>query len=129
VLARPAARLKVRIVGADELDRKLRALPENIRAGARRAVDGEVDEVREDLRRDAPVLSGNLRDSIKSRLAKKALAGTVAITAKYAEYVVRGTEDTPANDFVTPVTEESRRRFPDRLRDEVRASVTKRGGV
>lgn len=129
MLARPAARLKVRIVGADELDRKLRALPENIRAGARRAVDGEVDEVREDLHRDAPVLSGNLRDSIKSRLAKRALAGAVAITAKYAEYVVRGTEDTPANDFVTPVTEESRRRFPDRLRDEVRASVTKRGGV
>lgn len=128
-MARPAARLRVRISGLEELDRSLTRLPENVRAGARRAVDGEADETRDDLRRDAPVLSGNLRDSIKKRLAKKALSATVAITAKYTEFVLRGTEDTPANDFATPVIEESRRRFPDRLRAEVQASISKRGGV
>jgi HK97 gp10 family phage protein len=128
-VARPAARLKVRISGLEELDRALTRLPENIRAGARRAVDGEVDETDDDLRRDAPVLTGNLRDSIKKRLAKKALSGTVAITAKYTEFVINGTEDTPANDFVTPVTELTRRRFPDRLRAEVQASISKRGGT
>jgi HK97 gp10 family phage protein len=128
-VARAAARLKVRIRGLEELDAKLARLPENVRAGARRAVDDEVDETQEDLQRGAPVLSGNLRDSIKKRLAKKALSGTVAITAKYAEFVIRGTEDTPANDFVTPVVELTRKRFPDRLRAEVRASISKRGGV
>jgi HK97 gp10 family phage protein len=128
-VARPAARLKVRISGLEELDRSLTRLPENIRAGARRAVDAEVEETHEDLRRDAPVLSGNLRDSIKKRIAKKALSGTVAITAKYAEFVINGTEDTPANDFATPVVELSRRRFPDRLRAEVQASISTRGGV
>lgn len=128
-MARPAARLKVRISGLEELDRSLARLPENVQAGARRAVDAEVEETRDDLRRDAPVLSGTLRESIKKRLARKTLSGTVAITAKYAEFVIRGTEDTPANDFVTPVTEETRRRFPDRLRAEVSASISKRGGV
>lgn len=128
-MARPAARLKVRIIGAKELDAKLARLPENVRAGARRAVDDEVDETKDDLQRDAPVLSGNLRDTIRKRIAKKSLSGTVAITAKYAEFVIHGTEDTPANDFVTPVVEVSRTRFPDRLRAEVRASISKRGGV
>lgn len=128
-MARPAARLKVRIIGAKELDVKISRLPENIRAGGRRAVEAEVDETKEDLQREAPVLSGNLRDTIRKRLAKKTLSGTVAITAKYAEFVIRGTEDTPANDFVTPVVELTRTRFPDRLRAEVRASISKRGGV
>ncbi len=125
-MARPAARLKVRIVGADELDRKLQRMPEQVREGARRAVREEVDETADDLRRDAPVLTGNLRDSIKKRIAKKTLSGTVAITAKYAEFVIRGTEDTPANDFVTPVTEDTRRRFPDRLREAVRAEMRRK---
>lgn len=128
-MARPAARLKVRIVGAEELDRKLAALPENIRAGGVRAVKAEVSEVHEDLADAAPVKTGNMRDTIRERLSKKALSGSVAITAKYAEFVIHGTSDTPANDFVTPVIELSRRRFPDRLREAVRESVTKRGGV
>lgn len=122
-MARPAARLKVRIFGAEELDRKLQRMPEQMREGAREAIADEVAETREDLWQAAPVLSGNLRESIKERLAKKALSGTVAITAKYAEYVVRGTEDTRANDFVTPVVEDVRRRFPDRLRAAVELQV------
>jgi HK97 gp10 family phage protein len=115
--------VKIKIFGAEELDRKLQRLPAEIDAGARRAVREEVDETAEDLRRDAPVLTGFLRDSIRRRIAKRTLSGTVAITAKYAEFVVRGTDDTPANDFVTPVTEETARRFPDRLRAAVRAEM------
>ena len=128
-MARPAARLKVKVFGLAELDAKLARLPENIRAGARRAVKGEVDETQNDLKAAAPVLSGNLRDTIRQRISKKTLGGTVAITAKYAEFVINGTEDTPANNFVGPVVELTRRRFPDRLRAEVRASISKRGGV
>ncbi|MET0419008.1 MAG: HK97 gp10 family phage protein [Actinoplanes sp.] len=119
----------MKIVGMKELDAALARLPVNIQAGARRAVEGETDEVKDDLQRAAPVLTGNLRDTIRTRLAKKTLSGTVAITAKYAEFVIHGTEDTPANDFVTPVVELTRRRFPDRLRAEVRASISRRGGA
>jgi HK97 gp10 family phage protein len=128
-VARAAARLKVKIIGLEALDAKLARLPENVQAGARRAVKAEVDETQSDLQAAAPVLSGNLRDTIRQRISKKTLGGTVAITAKYAEFVIHGTEDTPANNFVGPVIELTRRRFPDRLRDEVQASISKRGGV
>jgi hypothetical protein len=128
-VARAAARLKVKVIGADVLDERLKRLPANVEAGARRAVEAEVVETQGDLQAAAPVLSGNLRNTIRRRLSKKMLSGSVAITAKYAEFVVNGTSDTPANDFVSPVIELSRDRFPDRIRKEVKASISKVGGT
>ncbi len=108
----------IRIKGEAELYAKLAHLPGKIAAANRRAVEGEVDEIGEDLRRDAPVLSGDLRDSIRTTMGKGA-NGRAMITARHAEFVLNGTEDTPANDFATPVILDAEQRFPERLRDEV----------
>jgi len=114
---------KVRIKGADVLDKKLRRLPEVVEAAAKKATKDETHETAQDLRRLAPVLSGDLRKSIQEEIAKKGMVGRAAITADYAKFVIHGTSDTPANDFMTPVEASVRRRFPDRLRDAVRAKL------
>lgn len=116
---------KIHVKGMDVLEAKLRALPEVVERAAKSAVHDETHEDAQDLRRGAPVLSGTLRDSIQEERLKGGLVGRAAITADYGRYVVHGTSDTPANDFVTPVVSKTRRRFPDRLRAAVKAELRK----
>lgn len=114
---------KIRIKGEAELYRKLKHLPELVDKANRRAVKGQTHETAQDLRRHAPVLTGELRDSIQEELLNRGLTGRAAVTARHAEFVIHGTSDTPANDFVTPVIVRTERQFPDRLRDEIRAEL------
>lgn len=114
---------KIEIKGLAELERKLKKMPELVEAAAKRAVKGQVDEATEDLRQGAPVKDGDLRDSVQGEIEKGGLAGVAAVTARHAEFVVHGTSDTPANDFVTPVINTVRRHFPDRLADELREEL------
>jgi len=114
---------KVRIRGEKELYAKLARLPEAVDAANRRAVKGQTHETAQDLRRHAPVDTGELRDSVQEEITNKGLTGRAAVTARHAEFVVHGTSDTPANDFVTPVIARTESRFPKRLRDEVREEL------
>lgn len=116
---------KLKIKGQKELERKLRGLPEVIERAARRTIKIETHEAAQDLRKHAPVLSGDLVRSIQEEIAKKGLAGVAAITAKHATYVIHGTSKQDANDFVTPVIARVRRSFPDRLVAEVKAELKK----
>jgi len=116
---------RVEIKGLAELERKLKALPEVIEAAAREAVKEEAQEAANDLRRLAPVKDGDLRRSIQAEVEKRGLAGIAAVTARHAEFVVHGTSDTPANDFVTPVINLVRRRFDDRFVDKLNARLRK----
>lgn len=114
---------KIRVRGADALSRKLRALPEQIRRGAREAVEDEIRETGDDLRRAAPYLSGELQDSIQEERTKSGLSGRVVLTAEHADDVVYGTSSMEARDFVTPVANKVRGRFPDRVRDAVKKEM------
>jgi HK97 gp10 family phage protein len=116
---------KVEIKGLAELERKLKALPEVVELAARAAVKAEVGESADDLRRLSPVKDGDLRRSIQEEIQNRGLAGVAAVTARHAEFVIHGTSDTPANDFVTPVINMVRRRFEDRFADEARAQLGK----
>jgi HK97 gp10 family phage protein len=116
---------KVRIKGEEELMRKLRRLPELLEKAERTAVKDETHEMATDIRRGAPVDSGDLRDSTQEELLKHGMTGRAAVTIGYAEFVVHGTSTTPANDFMTPVVNRTRRRFPDRVRDELRDALRK----
>lgn len=116
---------KVEIKGLGDLERKLSKLPEVVQRAAKAAVKGQVHESAQDLRRHAPVDDGELRDSIQEEIKSGGLAGVAAVTARHAEFVVHGTSDTPANDFVTPVTVRARHDFPDRFADEARQELRK----
>lgn len=115
----------IRIKGEKELYAKLAKLPELIEAAEKRAVKAETNDTANDLRRNAPVLSGDLKESIQEEILNKGMTGRAAITARHAEFVIHGTSDTPANDFVTPVINRTEDRFPRRLRDEVQAEIRK----
>lgn len=114
---------KVRIKGERELYAKLAKLPDRIDAANRRAIREQTDDTADDLRRNAPVLSGDLRRSIQEELLNKGLTGRAAITARHAQFVIHGTSDTPANDFVTPVVVRTEHAFPRRLRAEIKAEL------
>lgn len=117
---------KFRVRGADQLTKRLRALPEEIRKGAEEAVEDEIRETGDDLRRDAPYLSGELQESIQEERDQGGLSGRVAITAEHADDVIYGTSSMEARDFVTPVANRVRRRFPDRVRDAVKKEIERR---
>lgn len=116
---------KVTIKGLDELERKLRSLPDVLERAVKTAVKDETEEVADDLRRNAPVDDGDLRDSTQAEILNKGLTGRAAMTARHATFVIHGTSDTPANDFATPVIARAERRFPDRVRDEVLKELKK----
>lgn len=113
----------IRIDGLEELERKLRALPLGVHAAAGRAVKGETEETADDVRRGAPVKTGTLRDSVQAEYDEAALSGTVAVTARYAKFVENGTDDTPAQPFIVPASEITRKRFPRRVKAEVKATL------
>lgn len=109
------------VVGADELAKKLDQLPEIVRKRAQATIRDEVEEIADDMRRNAPELTGALKKSIQAEA--KDLTGTAAATARHAVFVEHGTSDTPQQPFATPAAERSRRRFPKRLAKEIQAGL------
>jgi HK97 gp10 family phage protein len=109
----------VTVEGLDRLRDKLDRLPKRIREGAQTAVTDETEAVATDMRDAAPVLTGELRDSIVSDVDAAALAGQARATARHATFVEHGTSSTEAQPFAQPAAEASRARFPKRLREEV----------
>lgn len=113
----------IRIEGLAALEAKLRALPFGVTAASARAVKGETDETTDDVKRGAPVKTGHLRDSTQGEYEESTLTGTVAVTADYAKYVEHGTDDTAAQPFIQPAAEVTRKRFPKRVKAEVKAAL------
>jgi HK97 gp10 family phage protein len=116
---------KVTIKGEAELMRKLRKLPDVLERALKEAVKDETEETADDLRRDTPVDDGELLDSIQGEILDHGLTGRAALTARHAQFVIHGTSDTPANDFVTPVVADVRRRFPQRVTKEINRQLGK----
>jgi hypothetical protein len=120
------ARSGVTVTGRAVLDARLAALPGVVEAGCREAVQAETVAAAQNMRRDAPFDTGKLREGIQAELDDlDDLRGAAVSTAEHTKYVVHGTSDTEANDFITPVAELSRRRFPRRIRKHVLAELRK----
>jgi len=109
----------VTVDGMDQLARKLKRLSPAIGEGVRRAVRAETRVVVDDMRQTAPRDSGELIESMRPRISGDGLTGEAVATARHATFVEHGTEDTPAQPFAAPAAERSRKRFPNRVRDEV----------
>lgn len=89
---------KVRIEGMDRLLEKLERLPEVIDNVAGDALKEISEDGADDVRANAPVLSGNLKRSVQAE-SPKGKKVQIAITADYAQYVIHGTSRQNANDF------------------------------
>lgn len=116
-------RKNVTIHGLGDLEKKLRKLPEVVERAGGRAVRLETDATADDMRRFAPRDTGELVDGIGSEYNAKAMTGRATSTARHAGFVEHGTEDTPAQPYAEPAAEIARRRFPQRVRDEIKREL------
>jgi len=118
-------RKNVTIHGLGELEKKLRKLPEVVERAGGRAVRLETEETADDMRRFAPHDTGELEESIGAEYNAKTMTGRATATARHAGFVEHGTEDTPAQPFAEPAAQIARRRFPERVRTEVKEELRK----
>jgi HK97 gp10 family phage protein len=116
---------EISVTGGPALEAKIKALGPAMRRAALEAVQVETLEIAQDMRRDAPVKTGALKDGIQSEIDADALEGRAVSTAAHTKYVVHGTSDTEAQDFMTPAAVRARVRFPRRIRKAVAAELGK----
>lgn len=113
----------VSIHGMEKLRVKLNALPRHVDSAARFAVQTETTDLANDVREAAPVKTGALKEGIQGEYDDATVTGTVATTADHSKFVIHGTEDTPANDFMTPAAKRSQRRFRRRLIKQLKVEL------
>lgn len=113
------------VVGLGILKKRLAALPDALDRAHRAAVRAEVHNAAEDMRRFAPRDRGGLVAGIRERNRRNRPEGEAASTADYTTYVVHGTSDQRAQDFITPAAERSRQRFPREVAEAVNAELRK----
>jgi HK97 gp10 family phage protein len=122
-----AGRAKVTVTGLDELERKLRALPDIINRAAKRAVAEETHETAQDMRRNAPRDTGHLVEGINEQYVKDGLTGRAVSTADYTTYVIHGTSTHAPDDFIEPAAQRARRRFAGRVEQYAKEELKRLG--
>lgn len=120
-----ASGVHIKIKGQKELRDKLAKLPKRIAEAERRAIKGQTEASADKLRKDAPVLTGDLKKSIQEEIRNEGMTGVVAITDPDASEIIHGTSDTPAHDFVTATINSTRRQFPARVKKELTKELGK----
>lgn len=115
------AKSGVTIEGLGRLQRNLSLAAMQARAAAQAAVVAEVAAVRDDAVSGAPVDTGELRDGIVGK--PMGLDGEVRATTRHSDFVEHGTSKDPAQPFMAPAAERSRKRFPVRAGAMIRASL------
>lgn len=115
--------MHVKIKGRKELRDKLAKLPKKLKAAEVRAVKGQTEASADRLRKEAPVLTGDLKKSIQEEVRNGGMTGIVAITDPDAAEIIHGTSDTPAHDFVTSTINYTRRQFPRRVNKELKREL------
>jgi len=120
------AKDSVTIHGLEKLRLKLGALPRQVRAAGIKTVRKETQDVANDMRSHAPIKTGELKAGIQEEFDEREVEGRAVSTAPHTTYVVHGTEDTPAQDFMTPAARRSQRRFRGRLTRAINEEMGKR---
>lgn len=105
------------VAGGSELRTELKRVTARVVDAAEGAVAAETRAVRDDMRRLAPELTGELRGSM--RAITSGLEGEAVAMADHAQYVENGTKRMAAQPFALPASELSRRRFGKRVADAV----------
>lgn len=110
--------MATRIKGRRQLKAKLERLKDDVPAAAREAAEEEAGDLSENIRADAPVLTGHLRDSVEYDGPR------VIIGADYAAYVEDGTEHMDAQPFIEPNLRRSRESYPERVARAINRELT-----
>jgi HK97 gp10 family phage protein len=111
----------VKVIGLENLRRKLAEAGSATHKAAQQAVAEEVEATRDDARRLAPVKTGALRAGIRAKADD--LEGEVKSTVRYATFVEHGTYRDKAQPHMAPAAALSRRRLPKRAAQIIRAAL------
>ena len=115
---------KTRIEGLDKLKDALHQAADATRKSAEAAIRTELETVRSDMRRDVPVETGELRDSIIAR--PQGLKGEVRATARHARFIEFGTKSRAPRPYALPAAARARARLPKRLAATIKAAVERK---
>jgi len=116
-------RATVTITGLARLRQRLEDLPEEIRQALVKGVRESAEAVRDDVQRNVPADTGNLRESVDIRYREGGLVADVGWFEPadfYAAFVEYGTRRQPAQPSLHPALQRERGRYAARLTDEVR---------
>ncbi|AZF90298.1 MAG: hypothetical protein BPHS0_12 [Phage 5P_3] len=91
-------------------DKKLKALPRDVRKRASQAVRETIAEVADEMRAGAPVEEGEMRDSITTYQAGQT-KGVAWVDAEHAIHVEYGTAHNAAQPFIRNAVKAVRARF------------------
>ena len=116
-----ANRLRLKISGVDELRHAVKRYGGAIVSGAADAVAETVEATIAEARAAAPVITGELRDSLRGtvRTDGYSITGRVRSAAKYAHVVEYGSERSEKKPFLAPAAIANRRKLNGKLRKVV----------
>lgn len=120
------ARTYVSVIGLGNLRRELRELDDEIQRGALRAVEESARAVQSEGRDTIRVRTGRARDKLKVRVREADLFADVGWSdpdVYYVKFLEYGTSSITAIPVLTMAAEKERRRFPDRVTQEVRQVI------
>ena len=118
-----SGRAHVTITGIARLRGRLEDLPGEIRQALVKGVKESAEAVRDDVKRNVPADTGNLRESVDIRYREGGLVADVGWFDQadfYAAFVEYGTRRQPAQPSLHPALQRERGRYAARLTDEVR---------
>ncbi|MCZ4612358.1 HK97 gp10 family phage protein [Streptomyces sp. Lzd4kr] len=116
-------RAHVTITGIARLRERLEDLPDEIKQALVKGVKESAEAVRDDVKRNVPVDTGNLRESVDIRFREGGLVADVGWFDQqdfYAVFVEFGTRSRPAQPSLHPALDRERRNYRARLTEEVR---------
>lgn len=117
------ARTTISIEGLNRLRLQLNRVPAHIREGARDAIEESAEAVRDQVRREIRVNTGNLRRSVRIRkIGAHGLSADVGWFSRddyYVKFQEFGTSSITADPVLTRASAAETARFPRRVRRHV----------
>jgi len=121
------SRQTVTIDGLQELRRRLREVPDEVKDGARDAINEGAEAIRRDVERNVRVDTGRAREAVRVfsgwAFGLAADVGWKDPDVYYMKFNEFGTESIAADPVLTRAAEEERHRFPGRVGDSVRREL------
>lgn len=117
-------RLKMDIVGMDEVIGKLNKLDVGARVSVRNQVRKSANAIRKGAQMRVPVDSGKLKKSIRSSFSSDGFTAEIAPRLRYrAHFVEFGTVDQPAQPYMTPAWEAERQNYINGIKKAIKDSI------
>ena len=107
--------LFVKLARKDELNRRLRRLPDAAQQHVRKAVEKSADELVDLAKVLAPKETGELAKSIRPEVDPDGLSARVGSDIRYAQFVEFGTQGRPATPYLFPAYRALRNRIRGRI--------------